>query len=97
MTSEQAAWLKANPQYRPIGVSAGHAGYQHRGTLAPDGTFTKATKGVPVSEEGGCFGVGVPVNRDPSQPWRPGEPAPVTDPRGYVGNWNEGGTAAKKV
>ena len=78
MTSEQKAWLDAHPDYRPIGVAGGRTRFAKRGALKPDGTFVAVTKGVPLDERDGAFGVGVLVQ------WEAGRPNDVS-PVGFSG------------
>jgi hypothetical protein len=83
MTREQKIWLDSHPNHQAIGeLGGGGERYIERGLLRADGTFVPAVKGRPLGEEPGAFAVGVRVHGD-----APGQ----QDPRGYVGNWNEGG------
>lgn len=68
MTEEQTAWLKAHPEYQPIGFGRVYA---KRGTLKPDGTFVPVSKAYPVKETGGNFGVGVPGQNQAAGGMRP--------------------------
>ena len=78
MTGAQKAWLEKNPQYRPLGVTAGRTRFVKRGALRPDGTFVAVTKGAPLDERDGAFGVGVLVQ------WEAGRPNDVS-PVGFSG------------
>jgi hypothetical protein len=79
MTNEQAAWLRENPAYAPIGVAGGTARWTKRGTLKADGTFVGATRANPLpnpSDRSGAFGVGVlEVGGDQGRAVNPNDPA----------------------
>ena len=69
MTGAQKAWLEKNPQYRPLGVTAGRTRFVKRGALKPDGTFVPATRAAPlIDERDGAFGVGILMTWEPGRP-----------------------------
>ena len=69
MTSEQAAWLRDHPEYRPIGVAGGRTRFAKRGALKPDGTFVAVTRASPlIDERDGAFGVGILMTWEPGRP-----------------------------
>jgi hypothetical protein len=46
MTNEQAAWLQAHPEHRPMGQTAGGVSYSGIGILHADGRFEPARRRV---------------------------------------------------
>ena len=94
MTSEQAAWLRAHPHYRPLGQADANSAFRgsgasapstNRGVLHPDGRFELMTRGqrvpMPRANEDAAFVVGIP----PAPGSQPGVPDPRGNPneRGY--------------
>ena len=94
MTSEQAAWLRAHPHYRPRGQADANSAFRGsgasapstgRGVLHPDGRFELLKRGqalpLPGHNEAAAFVVGIP----PQAGSQPGVPDPRGNPneRGY--------------
>lgn len=77
MTSEQKAWLDANPDYQPIGHPGGNVRWVQRGTLKADGTFLPMSRKNQLPQPGDRTGFGVGKR----ETFQPGQPMAADDPK----------------
>jgi hypothetical protein len=60
MTDLQTAWLRAHPEFEPVGRAGGHSFFDQQGTLDSDGVYTPGhtwLKHRPVGDEPFVVGI----------------------------------------